>query len=107
MSQTAQLELDQDVQNAVAIADATLDRGFAAILQPGQSATVYVGAENETFRISLIGTIQREASLTITVDNQTAATLTFDARSTIVNGRSISVSNSGRVAQGFTASLIP
>ena len=89
----------------VATEDAN-QRSLSSILQPGDSATVFTGAENATFRVQLIGTIQRNANLVVTVDGAAAATLSFSFRSTIVNGKSITVSNAGRDPQGFSAALI-
>lgn len=75
-------------------------------LGPGQSATVYSGAENETFDIQLIGTITKTAQIRVRVDGSVAAVLTPSAKRTRVNGRSISVENAGRENQGFLATPV-
>ncbi|MEM8997861.1 MAG: hypothetical protein AAGF23_23980 [Acidobacteriota bacterium] len=74
-----------------------------AILQPGQSASIFFGEEPETFRVSLTGTIQRQGELDVDVDGVKAATLDFTVRNTTVNGRRITVTNVGRESQGFIA----
>ncbi|MEM1178690.1 MAG: hypothetical protein AAGM22_10125 [Acidobacteriota bacterium] len=84
-------------------ADSPAAQGVNAILPPGQSSTVFFGEEPASFEVRLTGTIQREAELAVAVNDANAAVLDFTSRSTVVNGRSIVVSNIGRVQQGFQA----
>lgn len=84
-------------------ATASSSAAVNAILQPGQSATVFFGEEPATFRINLTGTIQRDAEMAVEVDGAVAETLTFTVRNITVNGRRITVNNVGRVGQGFVA----
>lgn len=84
---------------------AEISSGGRGALQPGETATVFVGTNPRTFRIGLSGTINN-AKLAIFLQGKQAAVLTQSNSNTVVEGTEITVQNQGSRAQFFISSPV-
>ena len=84
----------------------TSDRQIAGTLKQGESATIFVGAVNATFKVQLFGRITATAQIDVDVDNSVVTTLTPSSRATVVNGQRIVLTSRGAEAQTFLATQL-